>query len=541
MASTDRRVAAGALALLLAVGDAAAQAPDDPCRAAVELYRQGRADESVARFRECVSAVPASAGLLSDYGAALAASGAFDEALVQYARALELLPGHPVIRRNMGLAYYKSGRPGDAAPIFADLLRADPSDARALLLLADCHVQLGEPAKAVDVLAPHEAARSGDPAFAYVFGLALMNAGQVERAGRVIDPLLRDPGSAEAQMLLGSAALARGDLPAAVAAFGKAAALAPALPMVHSLHGQTLLGTGDADGAAAAFRRELAANPNDFEANLRLGQILAARSDPEAEPLLARAGLLRPSSPEPVLDLARIHAKQGDLERARAALESLVRSQPQLAPARRELAAVYARLGRSADAAREDGEARRLGAASADDGGLIAGGAPAPAFDLPRVGAPGRISSAGLWADRPAVLVFGSLSCPKFRFDARALQAIADRYADRAAFVMIYVHEAHGDDSWQSTINERERIPVTRVVTLDDKTHNATLCLRTLSMRLPAVVDGLDRAIERAYAAWPSAVYVIDRGGTVRWRSRLGEQEFSEDAMREALERAIGH
>ena len=74
---------------------------------------------------------------------------------------------------------------------------------------------------------------------------------------------------------------------------------------------------------------------------------------------------------------------------------------------------------------------------------------------------------------------------------------------------------------------------------VDDKRHNATLCLRTLALRLPAVVDGLDRHVEQAYDAWPSAVYLVDTHGVVRWRSRLGEQEFSAADMRAALERAL--
>ena len=46
------------------------------------------------------------------------------------------------------------------------------------------------------------------------------------------------------------------------------------LPAGYSLLGQALLATGDPDGALAAFLRELASNPNDYDANLRAGQIL---------------------------------------------------------------------------------------------------------------------------------------------------------------------------------------------------------------------------------------------------------------------------
>ena len=48
-----------------------------------------------------------------------------------------------------------------------------------------------------------------------------------------------------------------------------------------------------------AFRKELAANPNDFDANFQLASILAHRGKPaEARPLLERAVQVRPGSLE---------------------------------------------------------------------------------------------------------------------------------------------------------------------------------------------------------------------------------------------------
>ena len=73
----------------------------------------------------------------------------------------------------------------------------------------------------------------------------------------------------------------------------------PDVPSLHSYYGQALLFTGDADGAMAAFRKELAANPNDFDANLQLASILSHRGKAdEARPLLERAVQVRPGSRE---------------------------------------------------------------------------------------------------------------------------------------------------------------------------------------------------------------------------------------------------
>ena len=481
--------------------------------------------------------MPSNPGVRSDYGAALSLAGAYDEAIVQYEQALVLLPGHPAIRRNLALAYYKSGRLAEAAVTLTGLHTDEPGNLQVALLLADCHVQLGEPRKAVDLLAPFEASVQGDRAFAYVFGLALMDDGQIERAGRVIDPLLRDPGSAAAQLLIGATALARKDYPAAVVALEKAMAVDATLPAGYSLLGQALLATGDPDGALAAFLRELASNPNDYDANLRAGQILAARrAFDEARPRLEKALVVRSTSAEARYELGTVLAATGRLDEARAAFERVVTDVPALAAAHRALADVYARLGRDDDAARERGAA---GSEPAQEDGLLAAGSAAPEFSLPREHGGGAMALSTLRQTRPVVLVFGSLSCPKFRFDASALQRLYAAYRDRVEFLMVYVHEAHGDDGWQSTINERDRISVPPVKTIEDKQHNAALCLRRLALSLPAVVDGMDRGVETAYRAWPSAVYLVAPDGTIGWRSRLGEQEFSADDMRAALDDAL--
>jgi len=54
--------------------------------------------------------------------------------------------------------------------------------------------------------------------------------------------------------------------------------LNPSLPGLQGLYGQALLNTGDPDAAADAFQKELVSDPNHFEANLYLAQILLARA-----------------------------------------------------------------------------------------------------------------------------------------------------------------------------------------------------------------------------------------------------------------------
>jgi tetratricopeptide (TPR) repeat protein len=254
------------------------------------------------------------------------------------------------------------------------------------------------------------------------------------------------------------------------------------LASLHSYYGQALLFTGDADGATREFRKELALNPNDFDANLQLASILSHRGQTaEARPLLQRAVQLRPGSPE-----------------ARDALQN----------------------GFPIDKP-----------GSGDAG--IAVGSPAPpigTFPLNHL-------------SKPTVLVFGSYTCPKLRSAAADLKRIYDQHHDRIDFRLVYIREAHAGEQWQSTVNERDGVAVAPAASLPEKQAHADLCLRKLNLPFPALVDGMDAAAETAYQAWPSRLYLIGRNGRVAFNTRLGELDFRpgdlEAAIREILTNGV--
>ena len=395
-------------------------------------------------------------------------------------------PGvQPLLQRNVGLAYYKSGRMLDAARVFSGLHAAFPGERDLTLLAADAYVQLGEPVKAVDLMRPLAASSPDDKAAAYVLGIALLESGRLDEARLVLDPILKDTDSAEGNFAIGLAMFTRQDYPAAVKVFARAAELNPQLARIDSYYGQALLFTGDATAAADAFRRQLARDANDYEANLRLAQILASKGlFAEAQPLLRRAVQLRPDARE----------------------------------ARAELA---------------DTQAGRFRRAASPERG-VAPGAPAPVVELERIGG-GRLRLPQIELGRPAFLVFGSYNCPQFRSAAAALQKLSAEYAARAPFLLIYIREAHAGDQWQSTINQREHMAVGAAATLSEKQENARLCVRNLHLSFPAAVDGMDSAAEKAYGAWPSRVYVIGADGLVRYSTGLADFEFDARALGGAI------
>ena len=532
-----------ALVFLFASLACAQKNPNQSCLNATELHRAGNVQAAILEYQACVKLHPGVPELRSDFGAALARLGRYEESIEQYREALKIAPDNPTVRRNLALAFYKSGVMAKAAEVLSSLHQEEPGDLQVILLLADSELQMGELQRVIDLLTPIEPQHRDDHAFCYMLGTALIRSGRVSEGQALVDAILRDPDSAEARFLLGTAAFMKQNYPHAIEEFAKAIQLNPGLPTLYSYYGQALLLTGDADGADAAFRKELDSNPADFESNLKLGEILAQRWHAmDALPYLKRAAQVRPDSLETRHELGAAYLASGQPEKARPELETLIVGAPDSAPAHAELAKAYDQLHLAKDAQRERSMAAKLSARAkpgTTDADLLAAGTVAPDFTLRQRASSGQIHLASMVGERPVILVFGSYTCPKVRFEARALNAMYERYHAHAEFVMVYVQEAHSEEGWQSSVNQRENISLPPVKTIEQKEQNAATCSRKLDIKFPVVIDGLDRKVESAYAGWPSAIYVLDKKGRIAWRSRLGEVELSTADLDRAIQQTL--
>jgi tetratricopeptide (TPR) repeat protein len=128
----------------------------------------------------------------------------------------------------------------------------------------------------------------------------------------------------------------------------------PSLPGAHSLLGSALTSSGDRPAAMTAFRRELQQNPNDFDANLRLGLLLRDENQVDAAAdYIQRAARLRPDHPDVLYGLARIHLARDNPREARKVLESLTAAVPDFEGGHVLLATVYYRLQMKEEGDRE--------------------------------------------------------------------------------------------------------------------------------------------------------------------------------------------
>ena len=503
---------------------------------AYQLQQAGDYAAAVDAYRAFLKLRPAEAAARSNLGAALVKLGRYEEAIEEYKKAEQLLPADVRIGTNLALAYEKSGRIREACEKLVALHSQAPQEKQITLLLADCELRLGEYDRVIELLQPLAREAPYDLATDYMLGTALIRSRRIGEGQVLLDRILRNGNSAEAHFLLGTQFFESGDYPAAVKELAGAVELNPRLPQLQSFYGLALLNTGDPVGATAAFRRELADNPNDYAANLALGQILInSKQYAEALPLIEAALRLRPESIEAELALGECLSGSGKLPEARKQLEAVTRAVPASLQAHRDLLSVYIRLRLGPEVARERAVVSRLEReAGAKEGGPQIN-ALAPLFDLPEVGTKRRVRLSDLRGKTPVVLVFGSYSCPNFRASAEALNSLFQRYGQRAPFFLVYIREAHAAGDWPSTRNVREGVAVAPALRLEDKEEHAVMCLRKLHLQFPALVDAMDGSVEAAYAAWPSRVFVIGTDGRVRYSSRLTQQDFRAEAMERAL------
>jgi tetratricopeptide (TPR) repeat protein len=330
---------------------------------AMKAQQAGDFAAAEADYKKVLELEPQHFEALANLGVVYVNLGRFDDAIASYRKALEISYLNAPLRMNLGLAYYKAARYAEALPEFDKVLQISPGLYDALLLKADCHLQLGEPKQAIALLDPLSQDHADDAAFDYVIGMALLQDKQTDRGLVYLDTILKHGESAEAHILMGMAKQSAADYAEAREEFRRAVDLNPQIPMGHSLLGQALLRTGDRDGAKHAFQEELAISPNDFESNLYLGVIMKEDSDfTGARPYFDRAQTLRPDDVGVKYQIASLLLASGDTAAALPRLEALVKESPTFVEAHVSLATAYYRLKRKADGDLERAVVEKLNA-----------------------------------------------------------------------------------------------------------------------------------------------------------------------------------
>lgn len=143
-----------------------------------------------------------------------------------------------------------------------------------------------------------------------------------------------------------------------------------------------------------------------------------------------------------------------------------------------------------------------------------------PAFDLPTVSG-GRFRSSDLAETGPALLIFGSITCPVTDNAAPGLNELHRRFGDRVRFVMVNVREAHPGHAFPQP------------KTLDAKIAHAESMRNLYGFAFEVAVDDRDGTLHRALSPKPNSAYILGTDSTILFRAQWGNDTT---ALAEALD-----
>lgn len=256
-------------------------------------------------------------------GNAFYRAGRFGEAITHFGKALALKPDYDLALINMANAYRAQGKDAEALAGYEHYLRVDPKNAWVHYQAGEIHLDQGRPERAVEYF----------------------------RQALAIDPKV-----AAARVALAAVAIQAGDAAGGERDIRAALEVKPDVRLAHFNLGVLAESRGDVDAALASYRREFELHEDAYKALFNAGRLLQQRGSAEALTLFERAVAVNPGFAEGHLYLAQARLGAGNLsgavEAARAGLALAPRSAT--APLGHfVLADVAMRQGRLDEAARE--------------------------------------------------------------------------------------------------------------------------------------------------------------------------------------------
>jgi tetratricopeptide (TPR) repeat protein len=305
--------------------------------------------------------------------------------LVEQVRARPTDPARVEEALHAGYELLAAARYREAWPIFEAMLEVAPRDMRVLYGSALVHFNLGEikraeqlaraafdSASAASVLTtakgnayPDARRRAADALV--LLGVVLAVEGDAGGALKTVEQAVAlAPDNFDAQFALGRARYGAGDLVGAAKSFRAAVELRPDDARARFFLATALEGASQTGDALAAYRELLTLRPDSADGHLGLGALLVklggAQTDEGVKELL-RAISLNGDLYEARMTLGRTLVRLGRAQEAVEHLERAARLAPGNPEAHYQLALAYRRLGKRAEAERENGIVKEIHAA----------------------------------------------------------------------------------------------------------------------------------------------------------------------------------
>ncbi len=257
----------------------------------------------------------------------------FTRALESFQKALALKPDYDLAVFNIANVYRTLGRDDDALVGYRRLLELDPRNAQA-------HQEAGQ---------------------------VLVDQGKLDEAQKELNRALElQPAMAAARNTLGALRLKQGDVTAGEREIRAALEQKANLRLAHFNLALVAEQRGDLTGAVAEYKKEIELYPKSYMAQFNLGKVYEQLGNRNEQLSAYKAAVeSNPDFAEGHLFLAKLYLDLGQLDDAirLARRGTELKPEAELAPLGHfVMADAYARQGRTADAARESAEGRRLAA-----------------------------------------------------------------------------------------------------------------------------------------------------------------------------------
>lgn len=126
------------------------------------------------------------------------------------------------------------------------------------------------------------------------------------------------------------------------------------------------------------------------------------------------------------------------------------------------------------------------------------------------------------------------------------LHVLYEQYHEQVQFLSIYIREAHPMDGWWlgrrltrklfQAYSPKASMQHYDPKTIEERRAVAGECETALQYGIRTYVDDMDDAVNKAYAAWPTRLYLIGLDGRVVYAGGLGPYDFRPEKLKAAID-----